>query len=106
MDTSATGSSAPESRIPFNARIQVRENGLKSRWNFGLKAESQKPLAAGGVGLAEYVGLGGGAGEGCVDAGVARALVMLVHVEQDDDFVVAALERNETRTSRARASAS
>ena len=36
MDTSATENSAPESRIPFNARIQVRENGLKSRWDFGL----------------------------------------------------------------------
>ena len=36
MDRSATENSAPESRIPFNARIQVREKGLKSRWNFGL----------------------------------------------------------------------
>ena len=40
IDTSATGNSAPESRIPFNTRIQVRENGLKSRWNFGLVAET------------------------------------------------------------------
>ena len=42
MDTSATGNSAQESRIPFNARIQVRENGLKSRWNFGLEGFQQE----------------------------------------------------------------
>ena len=47
MDTSATGNSAPESRIPFNARIQVRENGLKSRWNFGLRARRAAAVAFG-----------------------------------------------------------
>jgi hypothetical protein len=39
MDTSATGNSAPKSRIRFNAKIQVRENGLKSCWNFGLAGD-------------------------------------------------------------------
>ncbi len=45
MDTSATGNSAPKSRISFNARIQARENGLKSRWNFGLKVRKDKSSA-------------------------------------------------------------
>ena len=45
MDTSTTGNSAPESRIHFNARMQVRENGLKSRWNFGLGLSPYRILA-------------------------------------------------------------